>query len=66
MNKYLLKIAQIKIKESHKGLLHKDLGEPKGKKIPTSKLKLAKNSRNPAKRKRATFALNSRKWNQGK
>jgi hypothetical protein len=43
------------------GQLHRDLGVPKGKKIPVSRLRAA------AKRKgkvgqRARFALNARKW----
>ena len=52
----------IKIKPSHKGLLHKDLGVPEGKPIPASKLASAKNSPNPAVRKRANFAANAKKW----
>ena len=32
----------IKIKESHKGKLHKDLGVKKGEKIPEKKLEKAK------------------------
>lgn len=53
----------IKIKPSHKGLLHKDTGTPAGKKIPAAKVAAAKNSSDPAVRKRATFAANARKWN---
>lgn len=53
----------IKIKPSHKGLLHKDLGVPADKPIPAGKLAKAKNSKNPAVRKRATFAENAKKWN---
>lgn len=53
----------IKIKKSHKGLLHKDLGVPEGEPIPAGKLASAKNSTNPAVRKRATFAANAKKWN---
>lgn len=52
----------IKIKKSHKGLLHKELGVPAGKKIPASKLQAAKNSSNPAERKRANFAINAKKF----
>jgi hypothetical protein len=48
----------IKIKPSHKGLLHKDLGVPQGQKIPKAKIAAAKNSPNPAVRKRAVFAQN--------
>jgi len=54
--------VSIKIKPSHKGLLHKDLGVPQGEKIPAAKLAKAKNSSNPAVRKRATFAQNAKKW----
>ncbi len=52
----------IKIKKSHKGLLHKDLGVPEGEKIPAAKLESAKNSKDPAVRKRATFAKNAKGW----
>lgn len=52
----------IKIKASHKGLLHKNLKVKKGNKIPVAKLESAKRSKNAAVRKRATFALNARKW----
>lgn len=54
----------IKIKPSHKGLLHKDLGVAAGKPIPASKLSAARNSSNPAERKRAVFAENAKKWNK--
>jgi hypothetical protein len=53
-----------KIKPSHKGLLHKNLGIAVGKKIPFSKLKKAANSKDPEIRKRANFAINFR--NSGK
>jgi len=53
----------IHIKPSHKGLLHKDLGVPEGKPIPAAKLAKAKNSENPAVRRRATFADNAKHWN---
>jgi hypothetical protein len=53
----------IKIKPSHKGLLHKNTGTPAGQKIPASKIAAAKNSPDPAVRKRATFAANAKKWN---
>jgi hypothetical protein len=55
----------IHIKASHKGLLHKDTGTAKGKKIPESKIKEAEHSKNPAVRKRAVFAENAKKWNHG-
>ena len=56
----------IKIKPSHKGLLHKDLGVSKGKKIPASKLSKAKTKAkktgNVAEEKRIVFAENAKKW----
>jgi hypothetical protein len=54
---------KIHINPSHKGLLHKDLGKKAGKKLTVAEEEKAKNSSNPAERKRATFALNARKWN---
>ncbi len=51
----------IHIKESHKGLLHKDLGIAKGKKIPASKLAV-KATDSPAIKKRKVFAQNAKKW----
>ena len=53
----------IKIKPSHKGKLHEDLGIAANKPIPLSRMLAAKKSSNPAERKRATFAVNARKWN---
>lgn len=53
----------IHIKPSHKGLLHKNLGVAKGKKIPASKLAKAANSESAAVRKRAVFAENAKHWN---
>lgn len=53
----------INIKPSHKGLLHKDFGVKPGNKIPAKKLAAAKNSSDPAVRKRATFAENAKHWN---
>jgi hypothetical protein len=55
----------IEIKKSHRGLLHRDLGVKEGEKIPAGKLAAAKNSSDPAERKRATFAANARKWHSG-
>lgn len=54
--------GSIKIKPSHKGLLHKDLGVKAGSPIPEKKLEKAKNSSDPAVRKRATFAENAKHW----
>ena len=56
----------IKIKKSHEGLLHKNLGVAKDKPIPEGKLEKAKNSQDPAVRKRATFAENAKHWNHKK
>jgi hypothetical protein len=54
----------IHIKESHKGLLHKQMGIPVGKKIPASKLaaKKAKDKKsgNVAAFKRDVFAENAK------
>ena len=52
----------IKIKKSHKGLLHRDLGVAQGKPIPEAKLAAAKKSKDPKVRKRAQFAENAKKW----
>lgn len=52
----------IKIKPSHKGLLHKDLGVAKDKPIPAKKLEKAEHSSNPTVKKRAVFAENSKGW----
>lgn len=54
--------GSIKIKPENKGKLHKELGVPEGKKIPGAKLEKAKNSSNPAERKRAIFAENAKKF----
>ena len=53
----------IHIKASHKGALHAELGVPQGQPIPAKKLAAAKDSDNPAERKRATFAENAKSWN---
>lgn len=54
--------APIRIKKSNRGKLRKSAGVKKGRKIPVSKLRQMKKSKNPKTRKRATFALNARKW----
>ena len=56
----------IHIKESHKGLLHKDLGVQQGKKLTERDLERAKHSSSAAERKRATFAENARHWHHAK
>lgn len=45
-----------------KGALHKDLGVPKGKKIPAAKLKIQKGD-SALEKKRKQFAINAKKWN---
>jgi hypothetical protein len=54
----------IRIKKGNRGKLRKSARVKKGKKIPVSKLRKMKRSKNPKTRKRATFALNARKWNK--
>lgn len=54
--------APIKIKKSNQGKLRRSTRTKKGQKIPVSTLQRLKNSKNPKTRKRATFALNARKW----
>lgn len=55
----------IRIKKSNRGKLRKSAGTKKGRKIPVSKLRKMKKSKNPKTRRRATFALNARKWKKG-
>jgi hypothetical protein len=62
--KAYVKRHKIKIKPSHEGMLHEDLGVPEGQKIPSSKLASAKHSSDPAVRKRATFAENEKHWSR--
>ena len=52
----------IQLNPKHKGLLHKDLGVKPGKKLTVAEEEKAKHSSDPAERKRATFALNARKF----
>lgn len=54
----------IHIKKANRGKLRKTAKAKKGKKIPASKLRSMKKSKNPTTRKRATFAMNARKWNK--
>lgn len=58
------KVKVIHLNPAHKGQLHKDLGVKPGKKLTVAQEEKAKNSSDPAERKRATFALNARKWNK--
>lgn len=54
----------IRIKKANRGKLRKSAGAKKGRRIPASKLRKMKKSKNPKTRKRATFALNARRWNR--
>lgn len=56
----------IRIKKANRGKLRKSAGTKKGRKIPVSKLRSMKKSKNPKTRKRATFAINARGWGKGK
>ena len=49
----------------HPGALHKELGVPKGKKIPEKKLEAAAHSRNPKERKRAQLAETLKGFRKG-
>jgi len=51
-------MAKPLIKPSHRGMLHDDLGIPRGQKIPHAKLLEALHHGDEAVRKRAQFALN--------
>lgn len=53
------KYAPIKIKKSHEGDLHHDLGIPEGKTIPMADKEKAAHSKDPAERKRGQFAVNA-------
>ena len=52
----------IKIKPSHKGELHKELGVKPGAKIPAKKLEEAKKGASPKEKKQIQFAENAKKW----
>jgi len=54
--------SPIKIKKANRGKLRRHAGAKKGKNIPVSTLRRLKKSKSAAVRKRATFALNARKW----
>lgn len=56
----------IKIKKANRGKLRKSTKTKKGSKIPVSKLRKMKKSKSGKTRKRATFALNARKWGKKK
>ena len=61
----LKEAAQVRIKPSHVGRLHKKLGVPEGKPIPMAAKIRAAHSSNPATAKQGTFAVNSAKWKRG-
>jgi oligoendopeptidase F len=52
----------IYIKPKNRGKLRSATKTKKGQKIPVSTLQRLKKSKNPTTRRRATFALNARKW----
>lgn len=52
----------IRINPAHAGLLHKEVGVKRGKKLTVAQEEKAAHSKNPAERKRADFALAARKW----
>ena len=52
----------IRINPANKGKLRKAAGTKKGHKIPVEELQRLKKSKSAKTRKRATFALNARKW----
>lgn len=56
------KVKPIKIKPSHRGLLHTKEHVPQGQPIPAAKVAAAKNSKSPALRREATFAQNAAQW----
>jgi phage gp16-like protein len=56
----------IKIKPSHEGVLHRNMGVKAGRKISTSALDKAEKTASPAEKKRIVFAKNARKWNHNK
>ena len=55
----------IHIKKSHEGLLRKGTKTKEGHKISEKSLSKAKHSKDPAVRKRAVFAENSKHWHKG-
>lgn len=58
----------IEIEKSHRGLLHREMGVPQGRKISIGRLmkKKARDKRegNTAGEKRDVFAIDARKWNR--
>lgn len=68
-NKFLEKLAGIKIDPANKGLLHKKLGISQGKKIGEGTLEAekskAKASGNTKLEREVVFAENAKKWHKG-
>jgi oligoendopeptidase F len=62
----MAKKSGIHIRPENKGKFRAETKTPKGKDIPESKIKKAENSKDPAVRKRATFAENAKGWAKGK
>jgi hypothetical protein len=56
----------IKIKKSHKGLLHRKMGIPQGQPIPAGRLQTELHSKSEALRKEAQFAENAKGWNHSR
>jgi hypothetical protein len=56
----------IHIKESHKGLFHKDVGKKAGSPITEKDIERGEHSESAAVRKRAVFAENARHWHHKK
>jgi hypothetical protein len=54
--------SKIKIKKSRQGTLRRKTKTKKGQKIPASKLRSIKKSGSKNAKKKATFALNARKF----
>ena len=50
----------IKILQSHKNLLHEDLGIPAGEPIPMSRINAAMKNASPTLKKRLVFAKNAK------
>lgn len=56
----------IHIKKSHRGLLHRDMGVPQGKKLTMGQMQRAAKNASPAEKKRIVFAENARSWGRNK
>ena len=55
----------IRIKKSHQGLLHQQMGVPQGQSLSLKDLEREKQTADPAEKKRIVFAENARHWNHG-